>query len=69
MLNCKPGFHPFGESRTNCKWHKKSKSMVWTHELGSCITCDENSLIFTDHNISPFCYIADGTNEKACELR
>ena len=43
--------------------------MVWTHELGTCISCDENSLVFTDPNISPFCYIADGTNEKACELR
>ena len=36
--------------------------------MAECITCEDKEPVFTDTNIESFCYVHDGTNQRACEL-
>lgn len=69
VLNCDSGFHPNGNSRTNCQKSKTTEAMEWSNTLAECVTCEDQNPVFTDENIGSFCYIHGGTNEKTCELR
>lgn len=71
VVECKPGYQPGkGAIRTQCRTRKDTFGAVveyWTTPLARCITCDEEMNLKQD--VSSYCYISSGSNEKICDVR
>jgi len=61
---CKPGYKSTSQRRTRCRW-KAAHGFFWKRQLGACTTCDPETPVSSDPNVSINCSI-NKKNRKVC---
>jgi hypothetical protein len=67
-LACKPGYVATGRRRAKCRKNKKTGKWFWKNKLGNCKTCEVETPMSNDPNMTTTCKVNSNTNRKFCKM-